>query len=124
MEATEVAKIATSAWGITASGENLYGRHGSILGQDEIDRLVVEPHALALLNWLKAHHAPDNTFWIADGLTREHLRGWSRRELVTARRALIEAGYIRLIRNPSKYGPALYRWTKHLSSSQGEKGVS
>ena len=111
MQQAEVTKIAESAWGYTERGDNIIGRHGSILGQEEIDRLVVTPHTLCLLNWLKAHHGPDNTFWIADGLTREHLRGWSRRELAAARGALIELGYIRQIRGPSKYGPALYRWT-------------
>ena len=108
MQQAEVAKIATSAWRITERGENLKGRHGSILGQNEIDQLVDDPYALSLLNWLKAHHKPDNTFMIADGLGE--LLGWPRRRLPDAHRSLLRRGYLKLVRGNSEYGPALYCW--------------
>jgi hypothetical protein len=107
MQQAEVSKIATSAWGYAERGENLFGRHGSILALDEIDRLVDDPYALSLLNWLKAHHKPDNTFMVADGLGE--LLGWPRRRLPEARQSLLRRGYLKLVRGASQHGPALYR---------------
>jgi hypothetical protein len=108
MEASEVIGRAVSAWKKTAKGENWFrcGRSR----QSEVDRLVGDPYTLALLDWLKAHNGPDSRFMVADGLTREHLKGWSRRQLASARRALIERGYLAVVRDHSQYGPAMYRW--------------
>ena len=107
MEATEVIRCATSAWNKTAKGENWCGRGRS--RQVEVDRLVGDPYTLALLDWLKAHHGPDNTFMIADGLA--DVLGWPRRRLSSARRSLIEMGYLAVVRAAhNQHGPALYRW--------------
>ena len=117
MQRAEVAKIATSTWGYTERGENLFGRHGSILALDEIDRLVDDPYALSLLNWLKAHHKPDNTFMVADGLAE--LLGWPRRRLPEARQSLLRRGYLKLVRGASQHGPALYRWLPRPKRREG-----
>jgi hypothetical protein len=83
MKDTEVINCAASAWDKTVNGNNWFGRgnYGSRLALAEVDRLVSDPYALALLNWIEAHHGPDNTFMVADGLVREHLKGWPRRQL-------------------------------------------
>jgi hypothetical protein len=121
MQQAEVSKIATSAWGYTERGENLFGRHGSILALDEIDRLVDDPYALSLLNWLKAHHKPDNTFMVADGLGE--LLGWPRRRLPEARQSLLKRGYLKLVRGASQHGPALYRWLLRPKRGEGAEGA-
>jgi hypothetical protein len=72
---------------------------------------LVQEHqdALLLLTFLRAWHAPDNTFMVANGLA-ERL-GWRRERMATARRKLIEFGYIKQLRGGNQFtGAALYRW--------------
>jgi hypothetical protein len=133
MKDTEVINCAASAWDKTVNGNNWFGRgnYGSRLALAEVDRLVSDPYALALLNWIKAHHGPDNTFMVADGLVREHLKGWPRRQLSRSRRTLVEMGYLIVVRAHSKSGPAKYRWgptrlqaTHSRQRTKNEEGVS
>jgi hypothetical protein len=137
MEVSEVIKCATSAWGKTNQGENWFGRgnYGSRLSAVEVDQLVSDPYTLTLLNWLKAHHGPNNTFMVADGLVHEHLKGWPRRQLSQSRRKLMDMGYLTVVRANSQRGPALYCWGparfKHGLSApalqplrQGERCIS
>jgi hypothetical protein len=104
----EVANIVRSVWKMQCEGRNRFGQHGSWLPQGDVDALIGEPHALALLNNLKAHNGPCSTFWIADGLA-ESWR-WPRRKLTDARERLIETGRIIRISRPRPGHPALYRW--------------
>ena len=94
MEAAEVIRCTASAWKKAARGENWCGRGRS--RQAEVDRLVGDPYVLSLLDWLKVHHGPDNTFMIADGLA--DVLGWPRRRLPAARRSLIAMGYLTVVR--------------------------
>ena len=124
MEATEVIRCTASAWEKTSKGENWFGRgeHGSRLALAEVDRLVGDPYALSLLNWLKAHNGPNSQFMIADGLA--DVLAWPRRRFSGARRALVTLGYVTVLRRPSqRYGPGLYALKRpsapteiHLSS--------
>jgi hypothetical protein len=112
----EVATIARSIWKYQTEGRNRFGQHGSWLLEADVDALIVEPHALALLNWLQAHNGPDSTFWIADGLA--DVLGWPRRVLTKAREQLIKAGRIIRIIKPRHGHPAQYCLNNLASGSR------
>jgi hypothetical protein len=72
LEDTEVIKIAASAWGYTARGENLFGLGGSVvISHADIDGLMTEcPDAFILENLLRRHH------WGRDFVITNATRGW------------------------------------------------
>jgi hypothetical protein len=92
LDDTEVIRLAKSVWKMTTEGRNRFGQHGAWHPTSEVDRLVCDPHLLALLSWLKAHNGPGRNFLVADGL-REKL-GWPRRQFANARQRAIEGGWI------------------------------
>ncbi len=108
MQEAEVAKIAGSIWKYTTEDRNWFGRHSSRLDLTEVDALVTHPYTMTLLNWLQAHHGPDNTFMIANGLA--NLLEWPRRPFQAARRQLIESGRIIPLNRPRPGRPVMYRW--------------
>jgi hypothetical protein len=66
--------------------------------------------AILLLLFLKANNKPTSTFLISNGMAP--LIGMSRRELQSARRALLGGRFIRCVRQAAQNSPALYRWNK------------
>ena len=106
----EVVKIAKSAWSYTKRGENHFGSHGAWLPLDEVNRLVSDPDALALVCWLRANNHPDAQFWVADGL-KDQL-GWSLHQLREARRRVVKIGEIRQIEPPRPGKAAVYVFGK------------
>ena len=109
MEDTEVMSAIRSAWEITERGENRFGQHGAWFPLDEVNKLI-EPDAFYLLAFLRAHQGPDSTFMCANGLADKF--GWRRHRLANARRALIELGYFKPIRQAGYRTAALHRWTR------------
>jgi hypothetical protein len=110
MSDAEVATITRSIWKYTSEGRNRFGQHGSWLTLADVDALIAEPFTLALLNHLKAHNAPDSTFWVADGFA--NVLKWPLRKFKKARERLINTGWIICISKRSPGHPAWYRWRK------------
>jgi hypothetical protein len=121
MQDAEVAKIAGSIWKYTTEGRNRFGKHGAWFPLDEVERFSGDPDDFYLLGFLRAHHGPDNTFMVANGLAKRF--GWWRERLIAARRRLIQDGYLKAVRQAGQQTPALYRWgsrvpeTSHLFST-------
>lgn len=126
LEDTEVVTTASSAWGYTKSGRNWFGQRGSYLPTTAVKDMVRDPYLLALISWLQAENAPGSTFWVADGLADK--LGWPRRQLATARRQAIAAGWIVPLNAPSPGRAISYRWGKEhtarvkLRAKGGEEG--
>jgi hypothetical protein len=76
--------------------------------------LIANLPALALYSYLSAENGPAAEFMVADGLGPA--RGWPRRFVPEARRALLAMGAIKCVRFPRKGVPALYRWNLALLS--------
>jgi hypothetical protein len=108
MEDKEVMGIAQNVWRYESNGLNRVGRFGAYFPIEEINKLVGEPDDLCLLAFLRAHNHPDSTFMVANGLAKR--LGWCRERLVAARRRLIQARYLTMIRQAGQHTPALYRW--------------
>lgn len=105
----EVVKVATSAWGYTARGENRFGRPGVFFDADTADHFIrTDQDAFILLAFLRAHNKPDSTFMVANGLANTLC--WTIKRLARARQRLLRS-YIEPVRPASsKNGPALYCW--------------
>ncbi len=108
MQDAEVVKIAKSVWTMQLEGRNRFGKHGAWFPLDEVEKFYSEPDDFFLLGFLRAHHGPDNTFMVANGLAERF--GWWRPRLAAARRRLIQGGYLKVVRQAGQQTPALYRW--------------
>lgn len=104
----EVINVAKSAWRYTETGTNRVGQYGSWLTQDSVDAMVGDPHVLTLVAYLQAHNGLNSIFWVADGL--QDTLGWSRRKFKSARRKLIDLGWIVPLTKPRLGHPVEYRW--------------
>ena len=80
-------------------------------------RLIADPEVWALYAYLATENGPAAQFMVADGLGPA--RGWPRRMVPRARRALLEMGAIKCVRQPRKGTPGLYRWPGPLSPMRG-----
>ena len=108
LEEKELMTVVQSAWGYTQEGRNRFGQHGAWIPLPEVDSMMQEPDAFALLAWLRAHQGSESTFWIANGLAENF--GWRRHRFAAARSRLIELDYIVQIQKPFQGSNALYRW--------------
>jgi hypothetical protein len=87
-------------------------------------RLIADPEVWALYAYLATENGPAAQFMVADGLGPA--RGWPRRMVPRARRALLDMGAIKCIRFPRKGTPALYRWPPPPAPMRGggaDKGL-
>jgi hypothetical protein len=89
-------------------------------------QLIADVEVWALYAYLATENGPAAEFMVADGLGPA--RGWPRRMVPRARRALLDMGAIKCIRFPRKGVPALYRWNLALLSApmtggRGDKGL-
>lgn len=109
----EVSGIVASAWTKETSGENFFGRGGSVIIQTkQIDQLLGPyPDAFILLLKLRRHH------WGRDFACANAMAGtmpgggWTVKRFSGARQKLEELDEIEQVRPPSKfYGPAIYRF--------------
>jgi hypothetical protein len=88
--------------------------------------LIANLPALALYSYLSAENGPAAEFMVADGLGPA--RGWPRRFVPEARKALLGMGAIKCVRYPRKGVPALYRWnlaplSPPMREGRGDKGL-
>jgi hypothetical protein len=93
---------------MTIENRNRFGRYGAWLPLEDVDQLAGDPFLATLLLWLKAHHGPTNTFWVANGL-QEKLR-WPRRQLKLARQRAIDSGWIIQLAAARRGSAARYTW--------------
>lgn len=87
-------------------------------------RLIADVEVWALYAYLATENGPAAQFMVADGLGPA--RGWPRRMVPRARKALLEMGAIKCVRFPRKGVPALYRWASlsdPMREGRGDKGL-
>jgi hypothetical protein len=109
LEEMEVMNVVKSAWTYTERGQNRFGQHGAWFPVDEVAAMLQYQDAFVLLAFLRAHEGLQATFMIANGLAGKF--GWPRQRLATARKCLVELGYIDRIRKAATGLPALFRWS-------------
>lgn len=117
----EVVKIATSAWGMTIKGLNLFGRRRVEIAIADAALLVeAQNHdALRLFVFLRIHNGPTANFFITNSL--HHTFGWTEKRLAKARQRLFDIGYIERLRGASSFsGPAVYGWRRRTREEEGE----
>jgi Primase C terminal 1 (PriCT-1) len=117
MPDAEVVKTAASVW-------KYQGRKRRVM-QNVVEgplyqRLIADPEVWALYAYLAAENGPAAQFMVADGLGPA--RGWPRRMVPKARRALLDLGAIKCVRHPRKGTPGLYRWPAPLTPMRGGGG--
>jgi bifunctional DNA primase/polymerase-like protein/primase-like protein len=108
LEDEEVIRCARSIWRMTIENRNRFGRYGAWLPLEDVDQLACDPFLATLLLWLKAHHGPTNTFWVANGLQQK--LGWPRRQLKLARQRAIDSGWIKQLAPARRGSAAQYTW--------------
>jgi hypothetical protein len=101
----EIIKTASSVWRFRG-GRKLFMQH--IIEGPVFDRLIADPELWTLCSYLMIENGPAAKFMVADGLAEA--RGWPRRLVPAARKALLDMQIIERIRPPKKGAPALYRW--------------
>jgi hypothetical protein len=89
-------------------------------------KLIADVEVWALYAYLATENGPAAEFMVADGLGPA--RGWPRRMVPRARRALLDLGAIKCVRFPRKGIPALYRWNlgspiPAYERGRGDKGL-
>jgi hypothetical protein len=101
----EIVKTAGSVWRFRG-GRKLFMQHiveGPLFG-----KLIANPEVWTLCSYLMIEQGPDAEFMIADGLS--DARGWPRRLVPKARKALLSMGIVECVRQPRKNAPGIYRW--------------
>jgi hypothetical protein len=80
--------------------------HG--LDAEQYAALAADLGLMGFYSVLRAENGPDSTFMIPNGMAAA--RGWSRRDVQTNRKRLLDLALIECVRRPSNGTPALYRW--------------
>jgi Bifunctional DNA primase/polymerase, N-terminal len=96
----------------------------NIIESPLFQRLIADVEVWALYAYLATENGPAAQFMVADGLGPA--RGWPRRMVPRARRALLDLGAIKCVRFPRKGVPALYRWASlsdPMREGRGDKGL-
>lgn len=101
----EIAKTVASVWRYREGRKRVMH---NVIPRDAFSRLAAKPSILGVYTYLSAENGPGAEFMIADGLGPA--RGWPRRLVPAARRALLALNLIECVRWPTKGRPALYRW--------------
>lgn len=101
----EISKTAASVWRYRGGRKRVMNH---IIGSTAFSALAADPAVFGVYAYLSAENGPGAEFMIADGLGPA--RGWPRRLVPAARRALLDLNLIECVRWPAKGRPALYRW--------------
>ena len=102
----EVVKTAHSVWNFRG-GRKRVMRH--IVEAPIYSALLANLDAFTLFSYLSAENGPGAKFMVADGLGPA--RGWPRRFVPEARKALLRMDLIKCVRPRGNGVPALYRWS-------------
>jgi hypothetical protein len=105
MPDAEVVKTAASVWKYQGGKRRVMQ---NIVEAPLYQQLIADVEVWALYAYLATENGPAAQFMVADGLGPA--RGWPRRMVPRARRALLDMGAIKCVRQPRKGTPALYRW--------------
>ena len=101
----EVVRTAASVWRFRG-GRKLFMQH--IIEGPAFPKLMADPEVWTVCSFLMIEQGPDAQFMIADGLGEA--RGWPRRMVPKARKALLDLKIIEQVRRPGNGLAALYRW--------------
>jgi Bifunctional DNA primase/polymerase, N-terminal/Primase C terminal 1 (PriCT-1) len=107
----DVVQTAQSAWSYEENGLNRFGQQGAWIPGQEYDELLSQPDGLVVVNlfvFLRRHQAPSAEFMCTNSLA-ERL-GCPEKRVATARRRLIQLGYIKPTRRAGRGTPALFVW--------------
>jgi hypothetical protein len=105
MPDAEVVKTAASVWRYRGGRRRVMNH---IAGRPVFSALSADPAVLGVYAYPSAENGPGAEFMIADGLGPA--RGWPRRLVPEARRALLVLGIVERIRPAGNGLPALFRW--------------
>jgi hypothetical protein len=106
MAVEEVGKIVNQVWRMTAEHRNWIGRGGD--RKMEVCAFAGDVDSYFLLEFLRVSDGASEAFWIANGLADKF--GWTLKRLVSARKRLLELGYIERIKPAWSGSPAKYAW--------------
>jgi Bifunctional DNA primase/polymerase, N-terminal len=101
----EIVKTCDSVWTYRGGRKRIVNH---IIESPIYAKLIDNMEALALFAYLGAENGVDAEFMVANGIAEA--RGWPRRSVQNARKALLELQVIKCVRPPRKGAPALYRW--------------
>lgn len=102
----EIIKTCNSVWRFGGGGK-LFMQH--VIEGPLYPKLIADLEVWAVACYLMVENGPAAQFMIADGLAEA--RGWPRRIVPKARKAILEMGLVRRVRARGKNAPALYQWT-------------
>ena len=108
----DVVNIAQSAWGYEEKGLNHFGQHGAWISGTEYDELLSQPDGfvvIGLLSFLRRHQGPWAEFMCVNEGVAQRL-GCPEKRVATARRRLVDLGYIKPTRRAGRGTPALFVW--------------
>jgi primase-like protein len=105
LSSAEIVKTCHNVWRYRGGRKRIMN---TIVEAHQYEALVSNTDALALFAYLSAENGSASEFMIADGLGKA--RGWSRRFVPAARKALLDLQIVQCVRPRGKDAPAIYRW--------------
>jgi hypothetical protein len=113
MEDAEVIRTVNSAWGYQERGDNWHGRGGTVpMSLPMMSRVsdLGDASASHLFMVLQQYHHDKDEFVVANAMTET--LGWGEDRLREARRKLVEARVLRLVKQGGrwKHDPSWYAW--------------
>jgi hypothetical protein len=106
----EVVKCATSAWGYTERGMNMFGGHGVVFSTELYNELLDDQDALILLGFLRANNLPWAKFFCTNTLAERF--DWRVQRLAAARRRLVELGHLTQVKQAWRGSPAEFEFPR------------
>jgi Bifunctional DNA primase/polymerase, N-terminal/Primase C terminal 1 (PriCT-1) len=122
LDDSEVIKAAQSAWRKTERGENWVGLGGVVpvlfTTMDQV--LSLGESAVFLFMHLQRHHSDRKTFCVANAMADR--LGWGLAKFRAARRQLVEAGVLRVVRpgGRAQHDPSIYAWGQWRTTQYGQ----
>ncbi len=121
----EIVKIAKSAWKYQQQGRNFAGTGGVVVLENrEVDALVGQPDALALMMLIRRHHNRGTAFALAKAMASSTALEWTLPRFKRARSFLLESGFIVCVDRGGRgvHSPPLFKLVKSTSNSKSRSG--